>query len=107
MGSQTLVGTNEYVGKVEFPKDIQLLFNLFAIGFGQRQSLDSSRSQPLDKFIFPILDKRARAHYNDSLGSRSLVGSDPRLEQSVNESDRLKGLSEAYVKTSRGYGRQR
>jgi hypothetical protein len=89
MGPQALVAANENLENVRFPKRVQVPFDLLSVGFSQRQRLDRTRSQPLDKFIVPILDERTRTYDNDPLGGGPAVRGDARLEECVDQSDGL------------------
>jgi hypothetical protein len=70
-------------------EDINILFDRLAIGFGQGQSLDYPRSEPLDEFIFPILDETAGTNDKDAFAGWVLAGGNARFEESENEADRL------------------
>ena len=47
---------------------------------GQGQGFYDARSEPLDKFVVPILDEGAGTNDNDTFAGACLVGSDARLE---------------------------
>jgi hypothetical protein len=53
----TLVAGNENIEEFGSDEGIKILFHGRSVGFRNGQSLDSSRSQPFDEFIFPIFDE--------------------------------------------------
>jgi hypothetical protein len=87
--SDAFVTGNQYVEHFGFHKDINILLDCLAIGFGQGQSLDYPRSEPLDEFVFPILDETAGTNDKDAFAGRVLAGGNARFEEGENEADRL------------------
>ena len=97
--ANAFVRRNENAKEFGLAKGVNVLFDRFAIGFGQRQRLDAvrprARSEPLDKFIVPILDEGTGTYDNDPLGRGLAIGRNASFKQRVDQSDGLQRLSEA------------
>jgi hypothetical protein len=80
------VAGNEYIEEFCLAKAIYILFDRFAICFGQCHGLDHARSEPLDKFVLPILDETAGANDNDAFRGwfATRLCRNASLEQGVN-----------------------
>jgi hypothetical protein len=87
--SDAFVTGNQHVEHFGFHKNVNILFDRLAIGFGQGQSLDYPRSEPLDEFIFPILDETAGTNDKDAFAGRVFAGGNARFEEGEDEADRL------------------
>jgi hypothetical protein len=87
--SDAFVTGNQHVEHFGAHKNVNILLNRLAIGFGQGQSLDYPRSEPLDEFVFPILDETAGTNDNDAFTGRVLAGGNARFEKAEDEADRL------------------
>jgi hypothetical protein len=87
--SDAFVTGNQDVEHFCFHKYVNILFDRLAIGFGQGQSLDYPRSEPLDEFVFPILDETAGTNDQDAFAGRVLACGNARFEEGENEADRL------------------
>jgi hypothetical protein len=68
MSSDAFVARNKNIEHLGIDKAINVLFNRFAIAVGQRENFYNVGSQPLDKFVGPIVDERTRTDDDDSLG---------------------------------------
>jgi hypothetical protein len=93
VSSDAFVARNKNIEHFGIDKAINVLFNRFAVAVGQREDFYRGGSQPLDKFVGPILDERTRANDNDSLGARCTIRRYPCLQERVHQSDRLKSFS--------------
>lgn len=97
MSSNGFVAYNKNVEHLSADKEIQILLDRLSVRLGKCHRLDSTSTKPLDKFILPILDQRARAHDNDSLSGRFTIRRDGRLEQGVDEGDGLQSFTKPHV----------
>ena len=85
VGPQALVAAYENLKELSLGEAVEVVLNALAVGLRQRQGLDSAGSQPFDELVFPVLDQRTRAHYNDALGRGLSVGCDSCLEKCVDQ----------------------
>lgn len=96
MGTDAFIACNENIKQLGLDKAINILFHRFAIGFSQCQRLDNAWTQPLDKFIFPILDETTWTNDNDAFGCRFTLCCNACFEQCVNQTHRLQRLAQTY-----------
>ena len=91
--AEALVAANEYVEYLGLGEGFEALFNVLSVGFGEREYFDRVGTKPLDKLVVPVLDETAGANDNDALGRGRSIVRDARLEQCVNERERLQRLA--------------
>mmetsp|Transcript_20425 Transcript_20425/g.31250 ORF Transcript_20425/g.31250 Transcript_20425/m.31250 type:complete len:315 (+) Transcript_20425:477-1421(+) len=97
MRSNTFITCNQNLEHFRLDKQINVLLHSLTILIRQRQSFDSARPKPLDKFVIPIFHQTARTNYNDTLCRWFLIGHDTRLQECVYKHDTLQCLTKTHI----------